>query len=80
MKKESYHVTPSTEGRWVVRKTGSDRAQKAFSTQKDAVEFARTHVKVGKKVEVELYIHGRDGRISQKDTYGSDPRPPKRKR
>jgi len=79
--KKTYHVTPDTEGRWVVRRSGSERAQKAFDTKKDAVGFAKQHAaQLSKKEEVDLYIHQRDGRISQKDSYGSDPKSPKSKR
>jgi hypothetical protein len=79
--KKTYHVTSDTEGRWVVRRSGSERAQKAFDTKKDAIDFAKEHAtRISQKDAVEVYIHRRDGQISQKDSYGADPKPPKQKR
>jgi hypothetical protein len=77
MPKKTYHVTPDLGGRWVVRQTGSDRAEGAFETQRDAIDFAKEQARrVSKRVEVDVVIHKRDGRISSRDSYGSDPRPP----
>jgi hypothetical protein len=77
MAKQTYHVTPDLGGRWVVRKTGSDRADGAFSRQRDAIEYAKDEARrESKKGQVDVVIHKRDGRIGSKDSYGSDPRPP----
>lgn len=77
MGKKTYHVNPNTQGQWVVRQSGSERAEKAFERQSDAIEFAKTEAKrLSRTQEVEVYIHQRDGRIRQKDTYDSDQRPP----
>lgn len=43
-------------------------------TQRDAVEEARA---LARKQNTELVIHGRDGRIRNRDSYGSDPMPPR---
>lgn len=67
------HVVPR-DGRWSVRKAGSDRATRTFDTQREAISEAR---KIAKNQGTELYIHGRDGRIRERDSYGKDPFPPK---
>jgi hypothetical protein len=73
MTREGQHVVPA-KGKWVVRKAGSARSTATFDTQQEAVERAR---KIAKNQKTELYIHGRDGRIRKRDSYGSDPHPPK---
>jgi hypothetical protein len=75
--KISQHVVPNQNGGWSVRKTGSSRASKVFSTQNDAIDYARSRAKEEK---LELYIHRRDGTIRERDSYGNDPMPPKDKR
>ena len=67
------HVVPNN-GRWSVRKAGSVRVTKTYGTQREAIKEAR---ELAKKQKTELYIHGRDGRIRERDSYGSDPFPPK---
>lgn len=67
------HVVPR-DGKWAVRKSGSDRATKLFDTQKQAIKQGRA---IARSQGTELYIHGRDGRIQGRDSYGQDPFPPK---
>ncbi len=73
MTKKGQHVVPSG-GKWSVRKAGSVRASGIYDTQTEAVEQAR---KIARNQQTELYIHGRDGRISERRSYGKDPHPPK---
>lgn len=75
MSKVTQHVVPSDEG-WAVKKGGSDKASKRFDTQQDAIDWGR---EVAKNQKAEFYIHGRDGKIREKDSYGNDPCPPKDK-
>ena len=64
------HVVPNG-GKWSVRKAGASKASGTYSTQKEAVKEAR---KIAKNQGTELYIHGRDGRIRERDSYGNDPK------
>jgi uncharacterized protein YdaT len=73
MEKKGQHVVPSGSG-WSVRKAGSSRASGTFSTQSEAIDRARS---IARNQGSELYIHGRDGRIRERDSYGNDPHPPK---
>ncbi len=70
------HVVPS-EGGWTVRREGAIRATKRFDTQADALKWARQSAA---KEQTDLVVHGRDGKIRSKDSFGSDPMPPKDKR
>ncbi|WP_095587463.1 DUF2188 domain-containing protein [Actibacterium ureilyticum] len=73
MSKKGQHVVPR-DGKWSVRKAGSDRATRTFETQREAISEAR---RIARNQGTELYIHGRDGRIRERDSYGKDPYPPK---
>jgi len=76
-KRTTQHVVKNPSGGWTVRKGGSSRATKVHKTQKDAIDHGR---KIAKNQKAELYIHGQDGKIRQKDSYGKDPNPPKGKK
>lgn len=77
MAKPSKHVVPSSSGGWAVKNSGAVRASKTFDTQQHAVDYATT---AAKKTRTELYIHGRDGTIKDKRSYGNDPMPPRDKK
>jgi hypothetical protein len=69
MSKRGQHVVPSG-GKWSVRRAGATRASGTYNTQQEAIDKAR---KLAKSQQTELYIHGRDGRIRERDSYGKDP-------
>lgn len=72
-KAKAQHVVPRS-GRWGVLTSGSSRASSVHETQAEAIETAR---QIAKSHKTELYIHGKDGRIRERNTFGSDPLPPK---
>lgn len=76
-KKTTQHVVKSPKGGWAVKKGGSSKATKVYKTQKEAIDHGR---EIAKNQKAEFYVHGKDGRIRQKDSYGSDPSPPKDKK
>ncbi|THD35115.1 MAG: DUF2188 domain-containing protein [Sphingomonas sp.] len=73
MSKPGQHVVPNGS-KWSVRKAGASKASRVFDTQSEAISEAR---KAAKNQGTELYIHGRDGRIRSRDSYGPDSYPPK---
>ncbi len=70
---KSPHVVPHGD-KWAVRGEGNERATSVHDTQRQAIEVAR---QIARNQESELFIHGEDGRIRERDSYGSDPYPPK---
>ena len=74
MSKVDRHVVPNSRGGWSVRHSGAARATRTFSTQADAVRFARS---IAKKERTTLYVHRSDGTVRQMDTFGTDPYSPK---
>jgi len=75
--KNDRHVVRNPAGGWDVKKPGADRASSHHDTQGDAERRAKDIVRGAGGGEV--FIHGRDGRIRDKDTVapGNDPNPPK---
>jgi hypothetical protein len=67
------HVLPR-DGNWAVKKAGASRDTKVFEKQSKAIDFA---TKIAKNNKSELFIHSRDGRIRERNTYGHDDFPPK---
>ena len=70
---KNVHVVPKG-GNWAVKKENSQRVSKVTSTQKEAIQFAK---KIAKNSKTELLIHGKNGQIREKNSYGNDPFPPK---
>lgn len=73
MATKGQHVVP-TGNKWSVRRAGASRASAVYGTQREAIEAARD---LARRQKTELYIHGSDGRIRERSSYGNDPYPPK---
>lgn len=73
MSKRNQHIVRHKDG-WAVRGAGSQRASSVHSTQRGAIGAGR-HLAQSQKTE--LFVHGRDGKIRERDSYGNDPFPPK---
>jgi len=71
---KSHHVVHNPQGGWDVKKGGGERASNHCDTKQEAIHKAR---EISQNQGSELYIHGLDGRIQQKDSHGNDPFPPK---
>ncbi len=69
-KKKPVHAVPSG-GKWAVKKEGTGSASSTHKTQAAAWKSAQS---VAKKDKTEAYLHGRDGRIRERNTYGHDPK------
>lgn len=70
------HVVPTDDG-WASKDTGNEKASRIFSTKQDAVDWARNH---SRREGNELFIHNKDGKISNRDSHGNDPCPPRDKK
>ncbi|QJY32177.1 DUF2188 domain-containing protein [Diaphorobacter sp. JS3050] len=70
---KNQHVVPREEG-WAVRGEGNTRDTSLHRTQAEAERAAR-EIAINQKSEV--LIHGEDGRIRERNSYGNDPYPPK---
>jgi uncharacterized protein YdaT len=72
--RKEHHVVPNPRGGWDVKKNGADRASIHTDTKQEAVNKGRD---ISNNQGTEFVIHGKDGRIQQSDSHGSDPHPPK---
>ena len=70
---KNQHVTPHPNGGWQVKGEGNSRATVRTSTQKEAIDIART---ISRNQQTELVIHRPNGQIREKDSHGKDPFPP----
>lgn len=73
MSKKNQHVVPKG-GNWAIKGAGNTRATKIVSTQKKAIGIAR---KIAINQGSEMLVHGRNGRIRERSTYGKDNFPPR---
>jgi hypothetical protein len=71
--RKNVHVVQRDNG-WATLREGGQRASQVFGTQARAIEAGRQMARQG---HGELLIHGQDGRIRSRDSYGNDPYPPK---
>lgn len=72
MAKRNQHVVPHGD-RWAVRGAGSQRASSVHGTQAEAIDVARA---TARRQGTEMLIHGRNGQIRERNSYGNDPYPP----
>jgi len=73
MAKKSIHVTPHGD-KWAVMREGNTRASSLHDTQKQAEKKGRD---AARKDETEFFLHNKQGKIRERDSYGNDPYPPK---
>lgn len=73
MAKVAQLVVPR-DGKWAVRRIGSNRARRRFTTKREAIEAAR---EIARKQRSEVYVFGEDGRIRQRIPCSEDPFQPK---
>lgn len=72
-KGKNQHVVPHDNG-WAVKGEHNSRATVVTNTQKEAIDAARN---IARNQQSELLIHGENGRIRERNSYGNDPYPPK---
>jgi hypothetical protein len=70
---KNQHVVPHN-GEWGIRGEGNSRLTTITPTKEKAVDLAR---EIARNQQSELVIHGRDGKIQDKDSFGNDPCPPR---
>lgn len=70
---KNVHIVPHSEG-WAVKIEGNDRASSVHRTQEQAIDVGRDRAR---RDSAEILIHGENGRIRERDSYGNDDFPPK---
>lgn len=67
------HVTPRGN-QWTVTGEGNSRATVIVQTQVEAIRIAKP---IATNQGGDVIIHGRNGQIRERNSYGNDPYPPK---
>jgi hypothetical protein len=70
-KQGDVHVIRGNTGGWQVRIEGTARARSIHNTQTEAAKAGR---EIARRNRAELLVHGRDGKIRERSTFGHDPR------
>ena len=66
---KNQHVV-SLGDRWAVKEEGAAEPYAVFKTQTEPWEKAKS---IARKERAEAVLHGRDGQIRERNTYGHDP-------
>ena len=72
-KNKHQHVVPHSGG-WAVHGGGNTRATVIKDTQQEAIDSAKL---IAQNQGCDVIIHGQNGRIRDRNSYGNDPFPPK---
>jgi hypothetical protein len=70
---KNQHVVPHN-GNWAVRGEGNERVTRTAATQSAAMQIAR-EISINQRSE--MFVHRPNGQIRDRNSYGSDPYPPK---
>jgi hypothetical protein len=70
---KNVHVVPNGDN-WAVEVEGNKRKNRITSTQSEAIGIGRGLAQNNKS---ELLIHGKNGQIREKNSYGNDKFPPR---
>lgn len=68
------HVTPHPNGGWQLKGAGNLKATVRTKTQAEAYKVAK---EIATNEHSEVIVHGQNGRIREKNSFGNDPFPPK---
>ena len=71
---KNIHVTKRPDGNWQAIGEGNSRASFVTKTQEQARLKARD---LAIKNQAEVLVHGVNGKIRARDSYGNDPYPPR---
>lgn len=71
------HVVHLNNGKWGIKNEKNPIPIFQFKTQSNAIKQG---IKLAKRDRSELIIHGLNGKIRDKDSYGNDPCPPRDKK
>ncbi len=67
------HVVPQGD-KWAVKREGRETPISTHGKQGNAIDLA---AQVARQEKTDVVIHGRDGKIRDRDSYGPDPFPPR---
>jgi len=72
--KNIHTVYNSGRHMWENKKEGAEKPLSSHRTKENALDKGE---KIAEKKQVEHFIHGKDGKIQERNSYGNDPFPPR---
>ena len=72
--KINYWASKRKDGKWAVKRSNSSKATSLHDTQEQAWKEAR---RLARGSGSEAFLKGKDGKIRTRNSYGTDPFPPK---
>jgi hypothetical protein len=66
---KNQHVVPKGD-QWAVKGAENLKATRVVDTQREAIKIAR---EIAINQQSELIVHGKNGQIREKNSYGNDP-------
>lgn len=73
MSEKNQHVVPHGNN-WAVKGAGNQKATSVHATQSEAIREAK---EIAQNQKSEMLVHGKNGQIRERNSYGNDPHPPK---
>ncbi|MDQ0140074.1 DUF2188 domain-containing protein [Cupriavidus necator] len=70
MPAKNIHVVPLDNG-WAIESEDGAGGRQLYATQEDAIAAG---TEKARQLHAELLVHGRDGRIRMRNSFGNDPR------
>jgi hypothetical protein len=70
---KNQHVVPHGD-QWAVKGAGNGKATAVCNTQKECINIATS---IAQNQKSELFVHGQNGQIRERNSYGNDPFPPR---
>lgn len=70
---KNQHIVKRPNG-WAVIGAGNEKATKIVKKQEDAIEIGK---QIAQNQHSELFVHDKNGKIRKRDSFGSDPYPPR---
>lgn len=74
MSKKQVWVSPKSDGGWRIHNADCTRDTAHLDNKSEAIEKAR---EIAKNQAAELRVQNKDGKISESNSYGRDPFPPR---
>lgn len=76
-KNNQIHTVQNPKGGWDNKRPGAKRASSHHDTKAEAEKRGNV---IAKNQQLEHVVHNKDGKISNPDSHGRDPNPPKDKK
>lgn len=71
---KQHHIVPGKNGGWDIKTSNCRRASAHIETKSEAINVG---IAMSRNQHSELFIHNKNGKISERDSHRNDPFPPR---